>query len=114
MTKEKKPKFEAALKRLEEIVAMMEDEKIPLDDALALYEEGVRLAKFCAGTLDAAEKKIEILSRGGDGGVRAVPFLPGQETESDAAEQKGARKSPRPPAAAEPEQDDPGGEKFLF
>jgi len=114
MAKEKKPKFEAALKRLEEIVALMEDEKIPLDEALDRYEEGISLAKFCAQTLDSAEKRIEILTKGDDGRVKAVPFLPGEVQNADAGIRATPRRSPGPPAESEPGHADAAEEQFLF
>lgn len=54
-------KFEAALTRLEGIVKKLEEGELPLDDSLKMFEEGVKLAKFCGEKLDAAERKIEIL-----------------------------------------------------
>jgi exodeoxyribonuclease VII small subunit len=81
MAKEKRQKFEEALKRLEEIVSLMEDEKLPLEKALQYYEEGVRLTRFCRQTLDAAEKKIEILSKSADGQVTSEPFTSGEGEE---------------------------------
>ncbi|MCX6356029.1 MAG: exodeoxyribonuclease VII small subunit [Candidatus Aureabacteria bacterium] len=114
MAKEKKPKFEAALKRLEEIVALMEDEKIPLDEALERYEEGIGLAKSCAQTLDAAEKRIEMLTKGDDGRVKAVPFAPGDARNADAGTRATPRRSPGPPAEPEPGHVDPAEEQFLF
>ncbi len=111
MTKDKKPAFEAALKRLEEIVALMEDEHTPLDEALQRYEEGVKLARFCAQTLDAAEKKIEILSTAADGRTTVSPF-----TGADSGESSDKRPAPpvkrRSVSPRAEEQSD--GEPFLF
>lgn len=76
MAKERKRGFEEALKRLEELVALMEDENISLEKALEHYEEGVRLARFCTRALDAAERRIEILNRQADGQAVAEPFSP--------------------------------------
>lgn len=92
MTKGKKPKFEEALKRLEEIVSMMEDEKLPLDEALARYEEGIKLARYCTKTLDEAERKIEILSKGDDGSVETRPFLPEGDGEASLRKNSPAKK----------------------
>ena len=69
-----KTRFEDALKRLEGVVEQLEDGEIALEEALKLFEEGVRLARVCAKKLDEAEKKIEILSRDEDGKVRTRPF----------------------------------------
>lgn len=54
-------KFEEALARLEEIVRSLEQGEVGLDEALVLFEEGVKLARFCNNKLDQAEAKIEIM-----------------------------------------------------
>ena len=58
MAERKKKTFESSLARLEEIVRAMESGDAMLDESLALYEEGVKLVKFCTKTLDAAEQKV--------------------------------------------------------
>ncbi len=55
--------FETAMENLENLVAAMEEEKLPLDRLLTSYEEGVRLAKYCSEKLTEAEKRIEIITR---------------------------------------------------
>jgi exodeoxyribonuclease VII small subunit len=111
MTKDKKPTFEDALKRLEEIVALMEDEHTPLEEALQRYEEGVKLARFCAQTLDAAEKKIEILSTAADGQTTAVPFAGAESGEaSDERPVPPVKRRSSSPRAEERDE----GEAFLF
>ncbi|HMC81883.1 MAG TPA: exodeoxyribonuclease VII small subunit [Candidatus Polarisedimenticolia bacterium] len=82
----KKLRFEEALSGLERIVRDLERGDLPLDDALKLFEEGVRLSRFCSVRLDEAEKKIEILMKGSEGEWRAEPFEPGGET-ADAADE---------------------------
>jgi exodeoxyribonuclease VII small subunit len=67
-------KFEQALARLEKIVEEMEAAESPLDELLNRYEEGVKLAKFCAGKLEEAQKKIEILTKKADGTKELRPF----------------------------------------
>ena len=54
--------YEQALGELERIVAALESEERPLEEALALYERGQVLARFCAGLLDNAELKVQQLS----------------------------------------------------
>jgi len=54
----KTPSFEESLSRLEEIVRALEKGDAPLDGALAIFEEGTRLARVCAETLDKAEQKV--------------------------------------------------------
>ena len=58
----KEPTFEEALARLEEIVRALESWQSKLEDSLALYEEGIRLARACNEKLDGAEQKIKMLS----------------------------------------------------
>jgi exodeoxyribonuclease VII small subunit len=59
MAKEAKPEpFELVYARLEQTVAKLEEGGLPLDDAIALYEEGMALARQCQEQLDKAELKI--------------------------------------------------------
>jgi exodeoxyribonuclease VII small subunit len=58
--------FEKALKELEEIAVQLEEGDLSLDDSISSFEKGMRLAKFCREKLDEAERKIEILQKGGD------------------------------------------------
>jgi exodeoxyribonuclease VII small subunit len=53
--------YEAAVKRLQEIADALESGDVGLDEALALFEEGVKLTRRCAETLNKAEGKIETL-----------------------------------------------------
>lgn len=54
--------FESAMKRLQEIVAFLENGEAPLDRSLAAFEEGVKLVKFCTEQLENAEKTVKLLS----------------------------------------------------
>ncbi len=54
--------FEEALRLLEERVRDLERGEVPLERALALYEEGVLLVRACHEKLDAADKRIVELS----------------------------------------------------
>ncbi len=58
---EKKRTFEEALKRLDEVVRELEEGDLDLDKALALFQEGVELTRFCSAQLDQAEARIEKL-----------------------------------------------------
>ncbi len=58
---EKKLTFEQALKRLEQVVATLEKGEAPLDEALALFQEGTEMCKTCRDILDQAEQTIEKL-----------------------------------------------------
>lgn len=53
--------FEAAVARLEEIVASMESGTLSLDDCMRRFAQAVALSRHCAGRLDAAERQINVL-----------------------------------------------------
>ena len=55
--------FEDAQRELEQIVERLERGQAPLDEAVALWERGEELYRFCLGKLDAAQGKIEELAR---------------------------------------------------
>ena len=67
-TKDEKS-FETALSRLNEIVSALEGGSAPLDQSLALYEEGISLVRFCTEKLDAAEAQIKVLTRAENGDI---------------------------------------------
>jgi exodeoxyribonuclease VII small subunit len=71
-----KERFEDALSKLEKIVSKLEEGDIPLEESLRLFEEGIRHSRFCNQKLDEAEKRIEILLKDKDGGLRPQPFDP--------------------------------------
>ena len=74
--RKKRESFEEALKRLEEIVQSMETGDLTLEVSLGLFEEGVRLTRVCSQRLDEAEKKIELLTRDEQGGVKTKAVDP--------------------------------------
>ncbi len=53
--------FEEAYEALEQITERLGEGNITLDESIKLYEEGVRLSKYCADTIEAARQKIETL-----------------------------------------------------
>ena len=59
--------FEVAMERLEKIVEEMESSKLPLEELIVRYEEGIRLVGVCNQRLAAAENRIETLNRIGSG-----------------------------------------------
>ena len=65
--------FEEALKKLEEIVSTLEKGDLPLEEALKLFEEGMKLSKFLREKLDEIELKIEKLVEE-EGKLRTEPF----------------------------------------
>jgi len=65
--------FEQSMDRLEAIVQKLESGESTLDEAMALFEEGSKLAGTCSAMLDQAEQKVtKLLSAGGEG--QEVPF----------------------------------------
>jgi len=71
-----KERFEDALNKLEKIVSRLEEGDIPLEESLKIFEEGIRLSRFCNQKLDEAEKKVEILLKGKNGMLKPQPFDP--------------------------------------
>jgi len=73
---QRKGEFERSLARLEEVVKRLESTDLALDEAMKLFEEGVKLSRDCQRQLEEAEGKVEILLRKADGKVVAQPFEP--------------------------------------
>ena len=59
MIKTKENNFESALKRLEEISDLLENEDTPLEDSIKLFEEGIELKEYCEEKLKSAKLKID-------------------------------------------------------
>ena len=74
------PNFETAMDRLETIVEQMESGKLPLEDLIVRYEEGMNMVKVCQERLASAEQKIEIIARNSAGKVTVKTFEPTTET----------------------------------
>ena len=72
--KEKEPKFEDAMKRLEKIVSELENNNTGLDESLKKYEEGIALSRFCAKKLNEAQKRVQVLSKKNSGILEAGDF----------------------------------------
>ncbi len=68
-----KEKFEEALEKLEEIVKRMEAGEMTLEESLKAFEEGIKLARFCAKKLDEADRRVELLLRK-EGELVTKPF----------------------------------------
>ena len=76
---EEKMSYEQALARLEQIIRAMENDKIPLAESLALYEEGVGIVRRLSAELDDAERKIKLLQQNAQGEIVAVDFVTDEE-----------------------------------
>ena len=55
--------YEIAVKRLEEIVDLLEKNEAPLDESMKLFEEGTKLAAFCNEKLVNAKQKITEINK---------------------------------------------------
>ena len=67
------PGFDAILARLRDVVTKLESGELSLEQSLAVYEEGVALARKGQQLLASAEKRVEILVSA-SGGIETVPF----------------------------------------
>ena len=84
-------KFEEALKQLEAIVSRLELGDLPLEEALSIFEEGIRVTKLCSQRLSEAERRVNILVRNADSATgeleeRPFPVLSPAEGEEEAEE----------------------------
>jgi exodeoxyribonuclease VII small subunit len=68
--------YEKALEELDQIIERLERGAVALDEAIAAYERGARLAQHCAGLLERTEQKISQLVVGGGGRMTEKPFEP--------------------------------------
>lgn len=69
-----KMSFEDSVKRLDEIVKLLERGDAPLSESLKLFEEGTSLISNCDTLLNEAEQKVVKLRKGQDGGPEELPF----------------------------------------
>jgi exodeoxyribonuclease VII small subunit len=69
------PGFDAILVRLREVVQKLESGELSLEQSLAVYEEGVQLARKGQQLLSGAEQRVELLVSAASG-VETVPFEP--------------------------------------
>jgi len=66
--------FEKNIERLDAIVRQLEDADLPLEKALQIYEEGMKLSEVCQKQLQEAEGRIQILMKRAGGKIVAEPF----------------------------------------
>lgn len=67
------------MERLENLVAEMESGQLPLDKLIGRYEEGVKLVRLCQEKLDAAEQKIQVITRNASGPSGLEDFPTGSD-----------------------------------
>ncbi len=70
---EKELSFEQAMERLEQVVSRLEDGNVPLEQAIELFQEGMKLSQQCTQKLDQFERKVEILIEE-EGALMKKPF----------------------------------------
>ncbi len=63
---EKQDTFEKDLKQLEDVVARLEQGDLPLDEAMKLFQDGMRLSRLCSQRLSTVEQEIKKLVAEGD------------------------------------------------
>jgi exodeoxyribonuclease VII small subunit len=66
--------FEEAFERLETVIAALQDGKIPLNEALQHYQQGVKLAQYCHELLQKAELTVQQLSVDETGALSVLPL----------------------------------------
>lgn len=100
------PSFEQAMDRLEEIVAMMEGDRMPLDEMVTSYEEGMGLLKLCRQRIDVARRRIEIITADAEGKPTVATFDPAAVEATEEKPKPVAPVRKKKPAEAEEETDD--------
>lgn len=66
------------MEKLEAIVSRLESGDVPLETAIELFQEGMKLSQLCGSKLEQVERKIEMLIET-EQGLQRKPFTPGQE-----------------------------------
>jgi exodeoxyribonuclease VII small subunit len=74
--------FEEAMEKLESIVDRLEAGDVPLETAIDLFQEGMKLSQLCGGKLDQVEKRIETLLESGSE-FRTQPFSAAKDDRED-------------------------------
>jgi len=83
MTEQQMPEsFEAAIEKLEKIVTRLESGDVPLEEAIDLFQEGMRLSQYCSQKLEQVERRIEMLMED-ENGLARKPFAPLAEEKGD-------------------------------
>ncbi len=84
--------FEEALGRLEVLIQGMDSEKMPLDDLIKNYEDGITLYRICEKRLDDAQGRIDMIRKRQNGAVSLDSF---SEIEPDPTEESPGRRQPK-------------------
>jgi exodeoxyribonuclease VII small subunit len=78
---ETKLTFEEAIEKLEDIVAKLESGDVPLEQAIGLYQDGMKLSYLCSAKLEQVERKIEMLVED-ENGLAKKPFAADEKGEA--------------------------------
>lgn len=92
------PSFEEAMARLDGIVQEMEEERLPLEQMVRTYEEGVRLLAQCRARIENARQRVERINNmlDGSGDVSLAHFDVPAEGETETAGSAMAGPASRP------------------
>lgn len=71
--------FEESIEELEQIVSALESGSTPLDEAVALFEKGMKITVKCRNQLERAEQKVKLLTENDDGNVKISDFDSGED-----------------------------------
>ena len=111
---EETPCFEDALKELDAIAHDLEDGSLGLDESLQRFEQGIGLLRHCYSVLDAAERKIALLTGfDSDGNPVTAPFDATATAEQGVAGRRKKRSS-RPEVECDDEGDESSSNGGLF
>jgi exodeoxyribonuclease VII small subunit len=105
--------FEQAMDRLEEIVSAMESDRMPLDEMVTSYEEGMKLLQVCRHRIDAARQRVETISLGSDGKAELAAFDPARAAETSVDEKAKTAATARR-RTAKPDAEDASDDIRLF
>lgn len=73
-TKKKQLSFEEKLQQVEQMISLMEDGKMPLEELLTQYEEGMKVLSGLEKELTTAQQRLTVLRQGADGVETEVPL----------------------------------------
>ncbi|MFF2482060.1 exodeoxyribonuclease VII small subunit [Paenibacillus sp. NPDC058071] len=82
MEASKELSFEEAMEQLERIVERLENGDVPLETAIELFQEGMKLSQLCGGKLEQVERKIELLIET-EQGFQKKTFAPSNEDKGE-------------------------------
>ncbi len=91
--------FEQAMTRLESLVDEMENGRLPLEDLVSRFDEGIRLSQVCGQRLEEARHRVEIITRNAEAAPAVAPFDPASPPVEEA---ENAGPAPARPVVSKP------------